>query len=185
ANYRPRLRADLTWARLKSRRGTPYTMLADRPRLYLRLGPHDDFLASRMDGSRRVSDLVIDYFRQFGRFGFDRIATLVRDLRNASVAGLIALVLAFYTVIFIHESAHALTAKHFGRRVDEGGFMLYYFIPSFYVNVTDAWLIRWSRRVAIFWAGPYSGFVLAGLSSILVALLPGPSLLTTLLFKIP
>ncbi len=279
ANYRPRLRADLTWARLKSRRGTPYTMLADRPRLYLRLGPHDDFLASRMDGSRRVSDLVIDYFRQFGRFGFDRIATLVRDLRNAgfltdpprdvyetldrrlkppaapprtgrwegttlklrlplrgidpvvsrlhdrvrwvftrptlfltavigviglvafiaeiraghdpfapignsSVAGLIALVLAFYTVIFIHEFAHALTAKHFGRRVDEGGFMLYYFIPSFYVNVTDAWLIPWYRRVAIFWAGPYSGFVLAGLSSILVALLPGPSLLTTLLFKI-
>ena len=279
ANYRPRLREDLTWARLKSRRGAPYTMLADRPRLYLRLGPQDDFLATRMDGSRRVSDLVIDYFRQYGRFAFDRIATLVKDLRNAgflvdpprdlyetlnhrlkppppppragrwegttlklrlplrgidpvvgrlhdrvrwiftrpalvvtaaigivglvafvaeiraghdpfapignsSVAGLIALVLAFYTVIFIHESAHAVTAKHFGRRVDEGGFMLYYFIPSFYVNVTDAWLEPWYRRVAIFWAGPYSGFVLAGFSSILVALLPAHALLTTLLFKI-
>jgi len=279
ANYRPRLRADLTWARLKSRRGTPYTMLADRPRLYLRLGPQDDFLAGRMDGSRRVSDLVIDYFHEFGRFGFDRIATLVKDLRNAgflvdpprdvyealdrrlkppappapkrrwegttlklrlplrgidpivgrlhdrlrfiftkpalvttavlgvvglvafiaeiraghdpfapignsSIVGLVALVLAFYTVIFIHESAHALTAKHFGRRVDEGGFMLYYFIPSFYVNVTDAWLLPWYRRVAIFWAGPYSGFVVAGFSSLLVAVLPGPALLTTLLFKI-
>ena len=279
ANYRPRLRGDLTWARLKSRRGTPYTMLADRPRLYLRLVPQDDFLASRMDGSRRVSDLVIEYFRQYGRFAFDRIATLVKDLRNAGflvdpprdvyetlnsrlkpppapprtgrwegttlklrlplrgidpvvgrlydrvrwifakpalvltavigivgvvafvaeiraghdpfapignsgVAGLVALVLAFYTVIFIHETAHATTAKHFGRRVDEGGFMLYYFIPSFYVNVTDAWLVPWYRRVAIFWAGPYSGFVMAGLSSILVAILPGPGLLTTLLFKL-
>src|SRR5256885_14469643 len=48
-----------------------------------------------------------------------------------------------------------------GRRVDEGGFMLYYFIPSFYVNVTDAWLIPWYRRIAIFGAGPYSGLVLA------------------------
>ena len=279
ANYRPRLRPDLTWAPLKSRRGTPYTMLADRPRLYLRLGPQDDFLASRMDGSRRVSDLVIDYFRQFGRFGFDRIATLVKDLRNSGflvdpprdvyatlntrlkpataprrtgrwegtalrlrlplrgidpvvarfhdrvrwiftrpaqlatagigvtglvafvaevraghdpfapiansgVAGLVALVLAFYFVIFIHESAHALTAKHFGRRVDEGGFMLYYFIPSFYVNVTDAWMVPWYQRIAIFGAGPYSGFVLAGLCSLLVAFVPGPALVMTVLFKI-
>jgi putative peptide zinc metalloprotease protein len=279
ANYRPRLRGDLTWARLKSRRGTPYTMLADRPRLYLRLGVQDDFLATRMDGSHRISDLVIDYFRQFGRFGFDRIATLVSDLRNSGflvdpprnvyqelksrlqpqatpprtgrwegtplrlrlplrgidpligrlhdrlhwiftrpvqlltavigvtglvafifevraghdpfapiansgVAGLVALVLAFYFVIFIHESAHALTAKHFGRRVDEGGFMLYYFIPSFYVNVTDAWMETWYRRVAIFWAGPYSGFVLAGFCSLLVAFVPGPALVMTVLFKI-
>jgi CRP-like cAMP-binding protein/Zn-dependent protease len=279
ANYRPRLRSDLTWARLKSRRGSPYTMLADRPRLYLRLGPHDDFLATRMDGSRRVSDLVVDYFRQFGRFGFDRIATLVADLRNAgflvdpprnvyqtlkgrleppappartgrwegtalrlrlplrgidpivgrlharlrwifskpvliatvvigiaglvafivqllagrdpfapiansSIAGLIALVLAFYAVIFIHETAHAVTAKHFGRRVDEGGFMLYYFIPSFYVNVTDAWMVPWYQRIAIFWAGPYSGFVLAGLCSLLVAFVPGPALVMIVLFKI-
>jgi CRP-like cAMP-binding protein len=280
ANYKPRLRADLTWAHLKSRRGAPYTMLADRPRLYLRLGPQDNFLASRMDGSRRVSDLVIEYFRQFGRFGFDRIASLVSEFRNAgflvdpprdlyrtlksrlqpeaqpvrprrwegtalrirlpfhgidpfvgrlydrvgwifftkpalvlaaavgvaglvafaaeiragrdpfapiansSLVGLIALVVAFYTVIFIHESAHALTAKHFGRRVDEGGFMLYYFIPTFYVNVTDAWLEPWYRRIMIFWAGPYSGFVLAGLSSVLVVLLPGPALLTTVIFKI-
>jgi putative peptide zinc metalloprotease protein len=279
ANYRPRLRDDLTWARLKTRRGTPYTILADRPRLYLRLNPLDDFLAKRMDGSRRVSDLVIEYFRQFGRFGFDRIATLVKDLRNAGflvdpprdiyqtlenrlqpqappqqrrrwegtalrlrlplrgidpvvgrlhdrmgwiftkpvlaltaaigitglvafvaeirgghdpfapiansgVAGLIALVLAFYLVIFIHESAHAVTAKHFGRRVDEGGFMLYYFMPAFYVNVTDAWLEPWYRRVAIFSAGPYSGFVLAGLCSLLVAFVPGPALVMTVLFKI-
>ncbi|HVS05141.1 MAG TPA: cyclic nucleotide-binding domain-containing protein [Candidatus Dormibacteraeota bacterium] len=279
ASYRPRLRGDLTWARLKSRRGAPYTILADRPRLYLRLGPHDDFLASRMDGSRRVSDLVIEYFRRFGRFGFDRIATLVADLRhagflvdppsdvyqtlkgrlqpeappkrggrwegtalrlrlplrgidpvvgrlhdrlrwiftrpalaltvaiavsglvafvaeiraghdpfapiaNSGVAGLIGLVLAFYVVVFVHETAHAATAKHFGRRVDEGGFMLYYFIPAFYVNVTDAWLEPWYRRVAIFWAGPYSGFVLAGLCSLLVAFVPGPALVMTVLFKI-
>ncbi|MDQ6714194.1 MAG: cyclic nucleotide-binding domain-containing protein [Candidatus Dormibacteraeota bacterium] len=279
ANYRPRLRSDLTWARLKTRRGMPYTMLADRPRLYLRMGPQDDYLATRMDGNRRVSDLVIDYFRQYGRFAFDRIATLVKDLRNAGflvdpprdvyetldrrlkppappagkrrwegttlkmrlplrgidpavtrlhnrvrwiytrpaqvlmaviavtgvlafvgeirgghdpfapiansgVAGLVALVLAFYFVIFIHESAHALTAKHFGRRVDEGGFMLYYFIPSFYVNVTDAWVLPWYRRIGIFWAGPYSGFVLAGLCSLLVAFGPGPALVTTVLFKV-
>ena len=114
------------------------------------------------------------------RAGHDPFAPIARS----GVAGLVALVLAFYFVIFIHESAHALTAKHFGRRVDEGGFMLYYFIPSFYVDVTDAWVLPWYRRIAIFWAGPYSGFVVAGFCSLLVAFVPGPNLVMTVLFKI-
>jgi putative peptide zinc metalloprotease protein len=93
----------------------------------------------------------------------------------------VSLLVAYYITIFIHESAHALTCKHFGRMVPNGGFMLYYLMPGFYVDVTDSWLEPWRRRIAIFWAGPYSGFFLAGLSSLLAFVLP-PGVLSTIFF---
>ncbi len=278
--YLPVLRPDLTWAALTTRRGQPYTMLADRPRVYLRLSTLDADLCRRMDGTRRVADLVVDYFHRTGRFGFDRVAALVALLRRSAflrdppkdiweqlnqrlhpldapartgrwegtplrlrlplrgidpfvtrfhdrvgrvvytrpfllgtvavailgllafagklrqgrdpfepfasshIAGLLLLVVGYYAAVFVHESAHALTCKHFGRRVDEGGFMLYYLVPAFYVNVTDAWLEPWYRRIAVFWAGPYAGFVVAGLSSILVWLLSDGSVIGMVLFKL-
>jgi putative peptide zinc metalloprotease protein len=67
--------------------------------------------------------------------------------------------------------------------VPQGGFLLYYLMPAFYVDVTDAWLEPWRRRIAIFWAGPYSGFFVAGLSSVLVWVLP-PGTASTVIFKL-
>ncbi len=279
-NYVPVLRQDLTRVSLKTRHGEPYVMLAERGRTYLHLSEEDDYLASQMDGTRRVCDLVVDYFHRFGRFGFERIGELVADLRQAAflrdpprdifadlkarlhptpaptkpgltegsllmlrfplrgidgavtrlhdrigwiffkrpvlyltvavtllglaafvnelrrgrdpfapighshIGGLAVLVVAFYAAIFVHESAHALTCKHFGRRVDKGGFMLFYFVPAFYVDVTDAWLEPWRRRIAVSWAGPYSGFILAGATSILVWFFPNMGLATAILFKL-
>jgi CRP-like cAMP-binding protein/Zn-dependent protease len=278
-SYVPVLRDDLTWARMTTRHGRPNIMLADRPRKYLRVGERDDFLAQRMDGTRRVSDLVVDYFERFGSFGLKQVSDLVTILRQAGfltdsprdvwadlgerlnpaikaperrwtegtamrlkvplrgidgfvtsyhrmvgrwvfsapflifsfvacvgglaafadelirgkdpfapiagsgLAGIVALVVAYYFTIFVHESAHALTCKHYGRMVPKGGFLLYYLMPAFYVDVTDAWLEPWRRRIAIFWAGPYSGFFLAGLSSLLVWVLP-PGIASTVLFKL-
>src|SRR5215471_14856184 len=40
----------------------------------------------------------------------------------------------------LHESAHGLTCKRFGGEVREIGFLLLYFRPAFYCNVSDAWL---------------------------------------------
>jgi putative peptide zinc metalloprotease protein len=273
------LRSDLTWVRTKTRHGDPYVMVADRGQAYIRLAEEDDFLASRMDGTRRIADLVVDYFHQFGKFGYDRVVWLVGELRDAGMLtdpardiyaqvrerlhppakpvrpgrwegtvlmlrlpirgidgfvtwlykhvgflfykravllltvviavlglaafvanllgghdlfaplggsvllGIVALVLAYYVATAIHEAAHALTAKHFGRRVDQGGFMLFYFMPAFYVDTTDVWLEPWWRRIAVSWAGPYSGFTVAGACSILVFLFPHGGLATTLLFK--
>ena len=278
-SYVPVLRDDLTWARMTTRHGKPNIMLADRPRRYLRIGEREDFLAQRMDGTRRVSDLVVDYFDRFGTFGLKQVSDLVTHLRQAgfltdpprdvwvnlgerlnpetkpperrwtegtamrlkvpvrgidgfvtsyyrmfgrwiftppflifsvlaSVAGLVAfagelfsgedpfapiagsgvvaivaLVVAYYFTIFIHESSHALTCKHYGRMVPKGGLLIYYLMPGFYVDVTDAWLEPWRHRIAIFWAGPYSGFFLAGLSSLLVWIFP-PGIVGTVLFKL-
>jgi putative peptide zinc metalloprotease protein len=279
ADYTPVLRSDLTWVRTKTRHGDPYLMVADRGHVYIRLEPEDEFLASRMDGTRRIADLVVDYFHQFGSFGYDRVVRLVGELRDAGLLtdpprdiyaqlhdrlhpparpvkprrtegtflmlrvplhgidgfvswlydhvgfvffkrpvllltvviavlglaafiadllgghdlfaplgssvllGVVALVVAYYVATAIHESAHALTAKHFGRRVDQGGFMLFYLMPAFYVDVTDVWLDTWWRRIAVSWAGPYSGFTVAGACSILVFLFPHGGIATTLLFK--
>ncbi|MDQ6711463.1 MAG: cyclic nucleotide-binding domain-containing protein [Candidatus Dormibacteraeota bacterium] len=278
-DYRPQVRSDLTCVRMKTRHGLPNIMLADRPRKYLRLSSRDDELIQLMDGSRRVADLVVEYFRRYGSFGFRQVTDLVTLLRRAGfltdpprdvyqdlgerlhpspppakrqwmeggglrmkfpvrgidgvitryydavgrfffspvflalsvvitiiglgvfirelvggrdpfapiagsgLIGILALVVAYYLTIFVHESAHALTCKHFGRMVPKGGFMLYYLMPGFYVDVTDAWLEPWQHRIAIFWAGPYSGFILAGASA-LGAAAAGPGLVGTVLFKL-
>ncbi|TMC65825.1 MAG: cyclic nucleotide-binding domain-containing protein [Chloroflexota bacterium] len=67
--------------------------------------------------------------------------------------------------------------------VPKGGVMLYYLMPAFYVDVTDAWLEPWRHRIMIFWAGPFSGFILAGASALGAAAL-GTGLLGTVLFKL-
>lgn len=51
------------------------------------------------------------------------------------------MLLAWITILCVtacHEFAHGLTCKHFGGEVREMGFMLIYFQPAFYCNVSDA-----------------------------------------------
>ena len=43
-------------------------------------------------------------------------------------------------VIAAHELSHGLTCKYFGGRVREIGFLLIYFQPAFYCNVSNTWL---------------------------------------------
>lgn len=70
-----------------------------------------------------------------------------------------ALFLAWLTVFAVttaHEFAHGLTCKHFGGEVHELGFMLIYFQPAFYCNVSDAWLFpEKSKRLWVTFAGGY------------------------------
>ena len=67
---------------------------------------------------------------------------------------------AFLALILVvasaHEFAHGLTCKHFGGEVHELGFMLMYFQPAFYCNVSDAWLFpEKSKRIWVGAAGPF------------------------------
>jgi len=59
-------------------------------------------------------------------------------------------------VTTLHEFAHGLTCKHYGGDVHEVGFLLLYFTPCFYCNVSDAWLFRekWKRL----WVGLAGGY---------------------------
>jgi multidrug efflux pump subunit AcrA (membrane-fusion protein) len=59
-------------------------------------------------------------------------------------------------VTLLHEFAHALTCKHHGGEVHEIGFLLLFFVPGFYCNVSDAWLFKEkSKRLWVTFAGGY------------------------------
>jgi putative peptide zinc metalloprotease protein len=70
-----------------------------------------------------------------------------------------SLILAWFImlgVVMLHEFAHGLTCKHFGGQVREIGFMLIYFQPAFYCNVSDAWLFpKKAHRMWVTFAGGY------------------------------
>src|SRR5439155_25699569 len=61
-----------------------------------------------------------------------------------------------FLVVSAHEFAHGLTCKHFGGSVRELGFMLLFFQPAFYCNVSDAWLFPpKAQRLWVTFAGAY------------------------------
>ena len=71
------------------------------------------------------------------------------------------------TVILFHELGHGYTCKYFGGEVRELGFMLIYFQPAFFCNVSDAW--SFPERRARLWvtaAGTWIQLILASLAAI-------------------
>ena len=69
--------------------------------------------------------------------------------------------LALALATTLHEFAHGLTCKHYGGDVHEVGFLLLFFTPCFYCNVSDTWLIREkSKRLWVTFAGGYCDVVL-------------------------
>ena len=84
-------------------------------------------------------------------------ATILHDLaRLWNFQSLLLAWLVVLLVVTVHEFAHALTCKHFGGHVHEMGFMLIYFQPAFYCDVSDAWLFaRKSHRLWVTAAGAY------------------------------
>ena len=70
-------------------------------------------------------------------------------------------------VITAHEFSHGLTCKYFGGRVREIGFLLIYFQPAFYCNVSDAWLFaEKARRLWVTFAGAYFEIFLWALATL-------------------
>ncbi|HEY6193724.1 MAG TPA: HlyD family efflux transporter periplasmic adaptor subunit [Candidatus Eisenbacteria bacterium] len=77
------------------------------------------------------------------------------------------LVLVVLSLSFAHECAHGLTCKWFGGEVPELGFMLIYFQPAMYCNVSDAWLFpEKSRRMWVGFAGPFFELFLWSLATL-------------------
>lgn len=75
--------------------------------------------------------------------------------------------------LVLHELAHALACKHFGREVKAFGFtFLNRMVPIVYADVTDIWMSTRKSRIAVSFAGPASGLVIASLASIVAQLLP-------------
>jgi len=93
---------------------------------------------------------------------------LVQDLsslyRLSSIPVFMAII---FFVVSLHEFAHGLTCRYFGGEVREMGFLLIYFQPALYCNVSDAWLFpEKSKRLWVGFAGPYFELFLWALAAL-------------------
>jgi len=71
-----------------------------------------------------------------------------------------------FVVIIFHENGHGLTCKRYGGEVHEVGFMLIYFMPAFYANVSDAWTFQ--SKAAKLWvtfAGAFVELIICSIAS--------------------
>ena len=75
------------------------------------------------------------------------------ELWNLQSIGLV--VLSLFILVTLHEFAHAVLCRMYGGEIREIGFLLMYFQPCFYCDLSDAWLFeKKSQRVAVTLAGP-------------------------------
>jgi putative peptide zinc metalloprotease protein len=71
-----------------------------------------------------------------------------------------------------HELGHALATKHAGRRVPAAGFLIYFGIPSIFVDTTDVWMAGRRARIVTTAAGPATGLILAGAAQLVGLFVP-------------
>lgn len=93
----------------------------------------------------------------------NRMAELAHPVLSPTNLLLISVV--FLVVKVIHEFGHGLAAKHHGLEVHEMGVMLMVFLPMFYVDTSDAWMLRRkSDRLWITAGGVFIEFLLAAVA---------------------
>jgi len=97
---------------------------------------------------------------------WDRFSGGVVSLFNLD--GLFFLWIVTFAVTTAHEFSHGLTCCHFGGKVKEVGFMLIYFQPAFYCDVSDSWMFPSRRqRMWVTFAGGYFQLVIWGVSTMI------------------
>jgi multidrug efflux pump subunit AcrA (membrane-fusion protein) len=98
---------------------------------------------------------------------FSRDVAQLFSLSHLTLGAVAVLWFTALVVVLIHELGHAFTCKYFGGEVHEMGFMLVYFQPAFYANVTDAWSLPALRaRLWVTAAGSWIQLVVASVAAI-------------------
>jgi putative peptide zinc metalloprotease protein len=83
----------------------------------------------------------------------------------------------------LHELGHAIACRKFKGRVREMGFLLLYFIPCFYTDVSDIYLMKSrSQRMAVILAGPLTELTLWSVFTIAYVCHPRGGALSTFFF---
>jgi putative peptide zinc metalloprotease protein len=111
--------------------------------------------------------------------GLGRFALLVQDgwfaraqALSVGPAQVLGLMLASWLATIAHESAHALTIKHFKREVLRAGVGWFWFGPCAFVDASDMWLGTRSQRIAVSLAGPFCDGLTGSLATGLCVVLP-------------
>jgi len=93
--------------------------------------------------------------------------------------------LAIFLVVVLHEFAHGLTCKYFGGEVHEMGFLLLYFQPCFFCNVSDAYLFKEkSKKLWVTFAGAYCQIFVWAVATILWRIIALDTGLSSFLFVV-
>src|SRR5438132_465437 len=100
-----------------------------------------------------------------------------------SLHGLLFLWLVIFAVTTMHEFSHGLTCCHFGGQVKEVGFMLIYFQPAFYCDVSDSWMFPSKRqRMWVTFAGGYFQLIFWGVCTVVWRLTDSDALINQIAF---
>lgn len=86
------------------------------------------------------------------------------SFHNITIGNIVVLWATGAIVILVHELGHGYACKHFGGEVHELGFMLIYFQPAFYCNVSDAW--SFPERRARLWVTAAGGWIQLVMASV-------------------
>jgi len=83
-------------------------------------------------------------------------ALAVFTLKEGGWLGLAFLWLVLFAIVVAHEFGHGLCCKHFGGQPKRLGFMLFYFLPGMFCDVSDIYFFdrKW-ERAAVALAGGY------------------------------
>ncbi|MEU4428389.1 cyclic nucleotide-binding protein, partial [Actinoplanes sp. NPDC024001] len=145
--------------------------------------------------SFEVDGLITGLYRSVGRFLFTRAAVWIGGLfalagvvlfaatwqrgsrslflvGDSYLFGAITLVLLNVLALAAHELGHALAAKRVGREVPSAGLLLYFGIPSVFVDTSDVWMAGRRARIAVTAAGPATALGLAGLVQLIGLAVP-------------
>ncbi|MGB8012245.1 MAG: HlyD family efflux transporter periplasmic adaptor subunit [Terriglobales bacterium] len=89
------------------------------------------------------------FFTHWSQIGGDTLEYYT--FTHKSAADLAEFWILFFIMAFFHETAHAVTCKHYGGGVHATGFHLIYLSPAFFVDVTEAWVYanRFQRVVTM------------------------------------
>jgi putative peptide zinc metalloprotease protein len=93
-------------------------------------------------------------------------------LNDSVTLGLAALWAVTLLSFVVHESAHALAVKHFGRTLTRGGVMLYYGLPAAFVDTSDIWRSPRRARIIVSAVGPAADLLVGSLAAIAAYLAP-------------
>ena len=122
---------------------------------------------------------------------FARLVIGEKHILSPGGLGVVSLFVANLFVIGVHELAHGLATKHFGRELNRGGFLIYWGFPAFFVDTRDTWLSPRLHRVAVSWAGPHSGLLLGALAGVILTAVPrliptysDQTILTTFIYQV-
>ncbi|MEJ2890349.1 FHA domain-containing protein [Actinomycetospora aeridis] len=101
--------------------------------------------------------------------------TQLFDFGGAGIVGLVVTTAAYVVATAIHEAAHALAVKSYGRRVNRGGFLLMMGMPFAFVDTSDMWFGTSYSRIVVAISGPLTTLGLAGVASGVAVASPNPT----------